>query len=62
MMDEIVGQMLACEARYWAAQRKLHGYAWWNAAKDRIRKKRGEEGLQVLLDELNGKTKNGKPK
>ena len=54
--------MLACEARYWKEQVKRHGYAWWNARKDAIRKKRGQAALQALQDEMNGKTENGKPK
>jgi len=54
--------MLACEARYWKEQVKIHGRGWWNTRKDNIRKHRGEDGLQLLLDEMNGKTENGKPK
>jgi len=61
-MPDTEGHMLACEARYWADQVKRMGRAWWNARKDAIKRHRGEDGLQRLLDEMNGKTKNGKPK
>jgi hypothetical protein len=48
--------MLECEARYWLASYKKikkHKRRWWNERKDSIRKKRGEAGLQLLVDEMN---------
>jgi len=45
--------MLECEARFWIKMVRQMGYAWWNARKDAIKKKRGSEGLQRLLDEMN---------
>ena len=45
--------MLECEARFWIKCVREYGYAWWNARKDAIKKKRGEDGLQRLLDEMN---------
>lgn len=45
--------MLECEARFWIRLVSEKGYAWWNARKDAIKKKRGSEGLQRLLDEMN---------
>ena len=45
--------MLECEARFWIKCVREYGYAWWNARKDAIKKKRGSDGLQRLLDEMN---------
>lgn len=48
--------MLECEARYWITEyrkRKKHQRKWWNERKDAIRKKRGEAGLQLLVEEMN---------
>lgn len=45
--------MLECEARFWKRYVKENGYAVWNVRKDAIRKKRGQEGLDRLLKEMN---------
>jgi hypothetical protein len=46
-------QLLYYEAAYWRREVSKHGRRWWNERKDNIRKKRGQAGLQALVDEMN---------
>ena len=54
-MTDSAQYMLECEARFWKQIAREKGWAWWNARKDAIAKKRGKDGLQRLLDEMNKK-------
>lgn len=44
--------MLECEARFWMVQVKEKGFAWWNARKDAMRKKRGDAAVIRLTEEM----------
>ena len=54
-MTDSAQYMLECEARFWKQMAREKGWSWWNARKDAIAKKRGTDGLQRLLDEMNRK-------
>lgn len=51
MNDE--ASRLKCEAEYWSRKARQNGRAWWDKKKERIRKKRGEKGLNYLLEAMN---------
>ena len=51
--DDDLRHMLECEARYWKLEVRKRGRGWWNERKDKIKRKRGQAGLDALLAEMN---------
>jgi hypothetical protein len=43
-----------CEIREWKRLAKLKGRSWWNVTKNKIKAKRGQAGLDKLLNAMNG--------
>lgn len=52
-LSDVERQRLQCEAAYWRKKVYANGRAWWEQQKKRIKKKRGEQGLQYLLSAMN---------
>ena len=53
MVDNSKEYLLECEARYWIKEVRHRGHTWWNQRKESIRRKRGDHGLQILLNKMN---------
>ena len=45
--------MLEFEAAYWRREIPQYGWGWWSERKAGIKKRRGQAGLQQLIDEMN---------